>query len=124
MFGIYLFALGVTLLILCRQQVYVLLSVFILLFFELTYVTRKVVTYGVALSNWSITCPVGSRDKLCENTVEILVIASLISAIAATFLTIYTMSTIKQACAPQSYVVQRMPMPVSYVNSGVILTNP
>jgi hypothetical protein len=116
LFGIYLLALGVILLILCRHQVYVLIGIFTLLFFELNYLIRQLVTNSVALIAWDESCTASSRG--CNYTVQTILIISSICAIIAICLTIFNMVVIKQACDPRSRLAsQQQPIPVSNSNS-------
>ena len=121
MFGIYLFALGFTLVILCQQQIYVLTAVFILHFWQLVYLIKLLVVYSLIIKSWKLTC-LESRDEYCESK-RAIIIASLLCTIISIILIIYNMVVIRDACNPRSRVVQQQVIPVAYLNSGATFTN-
>ena len=121
MFGIYLFVLGFTLVILCTQQVYVLTAVFILHFWQLIYLIKLLVVYSLIINSWKYTCFL-SDDRHCESK-RAITILSLICAIISIILIMYNMVVIKDVCHSRSRVVQQPVLPVAYLNPGATFTN-
>lgn len=121
--GIYLFALGVIQLILCRQQVFFLTGLIVLVFFQLVDLSRRLVTYGFIIDSWRKACDSGSSSKLCESSLQIMFIVSLLCVCLSIVLIIWNMFVIKQASDSRAnHAAQRQPITVSYSNAGAILT--
>lgn len=95
-------ALGIFVMFVSHHKVYALTCVFILSFYELINLVRRVVFYSVMIVNWDKSFGNIMPTDSDLSTVKALIIVCLVCACIGLLLTHSLMSTISQECQFQS----------------------
>ncbi|UJR16908.1 hypothetical protein I4U23_003806 [Adineta vaga] len=111
------FTIGVTLVILCRQQIYVLIPIFGLLLFQMNHPIKKVVAYGIIIKRLSTNCH-ESYSSDCGSTFLVITWANSILAGISVVFTLVTVISIKQACNPCRLASQQPTPSMMYITTA------
>lgn len=123
-FGGYLLALGIFVMLVCHHKVYALISVFILSFYELINLVRRVVFYSVMIVNWDKSYANIMSTDSDLSTVKALIIVCLVCACLGLLLTHCFMSISAQECQYQPRYIppqQQQMTSVAYNNPAAII---
>ncbi len=125
-FGAYLLALGIFVMLVCHHKVYALTGVFILSFYGLINQVRRVVLYSIVIANWNKKNPGSIMSTASDpSNLEALVITCLICAILGLFLIQNSMAVIMEECRFQSgYTPQQQQQMTSVAYNSPVSTIP
>lgn len=119
LFGSYLLALGIFVILLYHHKVYTLISVFILSFYELINLIRIIITYSIIIANWDKGDGIIMSNDSDSVTIKALIITCLVCACFGLIVTFSFMNIISDECKFQS-----RPTPLQQQMTSVTYTNP
>jgi hypothetical protein len=116
-FGASLLAFGITVLLVCSCQVFVLTGVFILGFYQLINLAKNAAYFSVTIATMAEQCSTSTSVTCIENPIRTLLIVLMACAITSFLLVADNLMIITKECRPiSSYVARMHPLPVAYIN--------
>jgi hypothetical protein len=122
LFGSYLLALGIFVILLYHHKVYALTSVFILSFYELINLIRIIVNYSITIVHLDKGDGIIMSTDSDSTTIKALIITCLVCACIGLILTFSLMSVISEECKVQSRhtPLQQQITSVAYTNPAAV----